>query len=753
MNDQPDDGINRQTIYSTAGEQSKAATTEAEKAGIEFLNKLRPPPWLLVAIAPDKDEKDKTKIVTVTVYSAEAVQRFIGAHEGQDNLYYGINPTKGDMSKKPKKPDITSVDYCLADLDPEDTESPEAAKERYLGQLNGAFQPKPTFVVDSGNGIQCLWKLAQPIGLAGDSKAIIADVEARNTFLMERLGAKAGTQNIDRIFRLPGTTNLPTKAKRERGRVPRQTRLLDFTNVSYVLNSFPLPERPQEEYRPGTPEDGGHHARQEDDGEEDYLDWTIRTGGEFQEVGKRSDGVWYVINEMLRRGYLPRVVVATLLDRKNKISDHIYDQAEPQQYAERQVSKAKKEIQLSTDNRGAPFKTQANIRVALLKMGVTLQYDLFADRTLVDGLADFGPVMDDAAFDRIWLLLDRRFKLDVSKDLLRTVVTDTARLNKFHPVQDYLSDQVWDGVERIDTWLTTYGGVEDNEYTRAVGALVLVAAVRRVRQPGCKFDEMLILEQEEQGTDKSTALATLAVREEWFSDDLPLNISGKEVIETTRGRWIIEAGEMSGMKRADVGHLKALLSRQVDRARLAYGRFTSEVPRQCIFIGTTNDLEYLRDTTGNRRFWPVRCQRFDIAALQRDRAQLWAEAATREASGASIRLAAALWPKAAAQQASRLTVDPWMEALGEAGLDEMSGKVSMRVIWTILDVRGGQQGQDQSKRVGQAMHCLGWQRANSGGTVKIGGKLVSGFVKGEKPWKTVWASRDKEGKLDVGYCG
>jgi predicted P-loop ATPase len=398
-----------------------------------------------------------------------------------------------------------------------------------------------------------------------------------------------------------------------------------------------------------------------------------------------------------------------------------------------------------------PYKSQSNIRIALLKVGVTLRYDQFADRTLLDGLADFGPVLDDAAFDRIRLLLDRRFQLPVSKDLLRTVVTDTARLNTFHPVRDYLNSLQWDHVERIDKWLTTYGGVEDSEYSRAVGALLLVAAVRRVRQPGCKFDEMVILEHEVQGTDKSTALATLAVREEWFSDDLPLTIEGKQVIEALRGRWIIEAGEMSGMRRTEIGHLKSFLSRQIDRARLAYARLVSEVPRQCVIVGTTSDLEYLRDTTGNRRFWPVRCQRFDIDALRRDRDQLWAEAAAREASAVSIRLPAELWPLAAQEQAIRLTRDPWLEALEEAELGDMAGKISMGAIWTILDVRGGQQGQEQSRRVGEAMRCLGWQRPNAGRNVKINGEAVSGFVKGEKPWRTVTAWREKDGRLTVGY--
>src|SRR5262249_61625370 len=125
-----------------------------------------------------------------------------------------------------------------------------------------------------------------------------------------------------------------------------------------------------------------------------------------------------------------------------------------------------------------------------------------------------------------------------------------------------------------------------------------------------------------------------AVNEDWFGDDLPLNVDEKKVIETLHGRWIVEAAELSGLKKADVEHLKAFLSRQIDRSRMAYGRLPIEAPRQCVVIGTTNKSEYLRDVSGNRRFWPVRIWRFDLNALSRARRQVGAEAAGREAHGA-----------------------------------------------------------------------------------------------------------------------
>ena len=440
-----------------------------------------------------------------------------------------------------------------------------------------------------------------------------------------------------------------------------------------------------------------------------------------------------------------------MLDKKNKISAHIYDQGArtPREYAQRQINEAKSKIGLSGNEQGVVFKTPANICVALLRLGIELRYDKFADRILIDGLPGFGPTLEDAALDRLWLDLGRRFRLRPSQELLRIVVSDVARLNGFHPVRDYLDGLQWDGKPRIDSWLVDYGGAEDTEYTRAVSALMLIAAVRRIRSPGCKFDEMVVIENKEQGTDKSTMLVTLAGREDWFSDDLPLNVTGKQIVESLRGRWIVEAAELSGMKRADIEHVKTLLSRQIDRARMAYGRLVTEVPRQCIIVGTTNSEEYLKDTSGNRRFWPVRIQQFKIAALRHNRDQLWAEAAAREAAGTSIRLDPKLWPKAMEVQQQRLTQDPWFDEL-QSALSEMEGKISSLSVWEILNVPASQRTQDQSRRVSEAMGKLGWRRANSGRTIKMDGKLVMGFVRGPQPWRPIKVHR-KFGKVAVRY--
>ena len=175
---------------------------------IDFLKELRPPPWVLTAIIPDGHT------TTVTVHTVEETIAFLGRHNGKQNLYYTLNATRTAMSKKPKKADIVAVEYLHADLDPADGESPDDAKARYLGQLNGSFEPPPTWIVDSGGGIQAGWQMDEPIGLEGDDReALVAEAENRSKALMLRLGSEAGTQNIDRILRLPGTINIPNAKK------------------------------------------------------------------------------------------------------------------------------------------------------------------------------------------------------------------------------------------------------------------------------------------------------------------------------------------------------------------------------------------------------------------------------------------------------------------------------------------------------------------------------------------------------------
>ena len=204
---------------------------------------------------------------------------------------------------------------------------------------------------------------------------------------------------------------------------------------------------------------------------------------------------------------------------------------------------------------------------------------------------------DDAA---LRFYLERVYGM-TGKDRIFDAVNVVAQECSFHPVRDYLNGCEWDGVKRAETVLIDYLGAEDTPYTRAVTRKTLVAAVARIYKPGCKFDYMLTL-RGRQGLGKSALIAKLGGP--WFSDTFT-TMQGKDAYEQVQGVWIMEVGELAGMRKAEAETIKLYISKQVDRFRPAYGRRLQEFPRQCVFIGTTNETQFLRDTTGNRRFWVV----------------------------------------------------------------------------------------------------------------------------------------------------
>jgi hypothetical protein len=217
--------------------------------------------------------------------------------------------------------------------------------------------------------------------------------------------------------------------------------------------------------------------------------------------------------------------------------------------------------------------------------------------------------------------------------------------NAFHPVKDYLDGLAWDRKPRLDTLLSKYLGAKDTPVNRAIGKAWMIAAVRRVRQPGCKFDSILVL-QGEQGAGKSSFFRLLA-SDDWFNDNLEIGSTSKETIENLSGAWIIEHAELANMGNRDIERIKQFASTQVDRARTAWERTAKSVPRQFICGATVNQAQFLRDDTGNRRFWICEVKRLDEAALICDRDQLWAEAAHLEALRAPINIPAELWPAVA----------------------------------------------------------------------------------------------------------
>jgi len=257
------------------------------------------------------------------------------------------------------------------------------------------------------------------------------------------------------------------------------------------------------------------------------------------------------------------------------------------------------------------------------------------------------------------------FNANGEKPALATVISAIelyAKHRTFNPVTDYLNGLEWDGVARLDGWLTTYLGAENNEWAQLIGAKFLISMVARAMRPGCKVDTVLIIEGE-QGLMKSTA-AEILCGTEYFGDGLP-DMHNKDALQYMSGKWLIEISELSAMRRSEVEDVKRFITAKVDKYRPAYGRNMVSHPRTCVFIGTTNATEYLKDDTGNRRFWPVRCGSIDLERLRCDRHMLLAEAVHCFRTGERWWLAGAENDLAATEQADRMEGHEWEAVIAE----------------------------------------------------------------------------------------
>lgn len=283
---------------------------------------------------------------------------------------------------------------------------------------------------------------------------------------------------------------------------------------------------------------------------------------------------------------------------------------------------------------GLPAKTTDNVLIILendpLLKG-KIAFDEFANRGLALGELPWDPRterrqwtdVDDAGLRHY---IEKVYGI-TGKERVFDALALCAHKHMVNDVKDYLTSLSWDGIKRLDTLLIDYLGAEDNIYTRAVIRKSLAAAVARVMAPGCKYDYMPIFVGP-QGIGKSTFLRILGRR--WYSDSLQ-TFEGKEAAEMLQGVWINELGELNGLSRSEINAVKQFLSRTEDIYREPYGRRTAVYPRRCVFFGTTNDTEFLRDRTGNRRFWPVdvgvqKPTKNVFTQLEEEVDQIWAEA-------------------------------------------------------------------------------------------------------------------------------
>ena len=315
-----------------------------------------------------------------------------------------------------------------------------------------------------------------------------------------------------------------------------------------------------------------------------------------------------------------------------------------------------------------------NILNNLHNIGLIMTYDPFMRKIVFNQLADGMEIKGELPWDHsetnFWRDADDSqliFYVDqnygtFSQRNYDIAVTKCVDDRKYHPIKDYFSSlPAWDHIPRVDTLLIDYLGAADNPYVRAVTRKTLCAAVTRVYHPGTKFDTMLVLNGP-QGIGKSTLIARLAM--EWFSDSLTLSDmnDGKTAPEKLQGYWIHEIGEMAGMKKADLEKVKSFISRQDDKYRAAFGRRVTPHPRQCVFFGTTNaENGFLRDVTGNRRYWVVTTPgigaRKPWELDQETINQIWAETIRLVEEGEKLYLPADLEAMAKKEQSAAMESD------------------------------------------------------------------------------------------------
>lgn len=406
-------------------------------------------------------------------------------------------------------------------------------------------------------------------------------------------------------------------------------------------------------------------------------------------------------------------------------------------------------LQLSKD--GKPLSTISNV-ITILRYhehwrGV-LGYDMFGERLvkLKDPPWDPGDlpadprrlrgewVDEDTTLVMSWLA--RKEFVIVGKDTADAAVQAVAETNSFHPVRDYLRALKWDGVQRLEKILPTYFNTEDSEYTRGVGKRWMISAVARIMQPGCQVDCVMILEGP-QGYGKSTALRELTGGDKWYSDT-PITIGDKDSYQALRHVWVFALDELDSLKRSELTRTKSFISSRVDRYRPSFGRRAKDFPRQCVFVGSTNESEYLADPTGNRRFWPVTVERrIDWTPLQRDRDQLWAEAVAAYDAGEPWHVDTDEFRTMCEdQQGKRIQHDPWEDRVAE-WLQNPRARETLRPIditdgveaTTALEHAVGKRMDSLTKfdqmRMCQVFRTLGWGKAP---LRTVDGRRVRAFV-------------------------
>jgi predicted P-loop ATPase len=380
---------------------------------------------------------------------------------------------------------------------------------------------------------------------------------------------------------------------------------------------------------------------------------------------------------------------------------------------------------------------EENVRLCLEHdpaLAEIVAYDKFAEELLVlkpmpgpvlEALNGYPRPWTDADTTHLQTYLQRTVLPRVARDRIETVLLAHASSHATkHPLRDYLNTLTWDGRRRLRHILSDYFGAyhrgQPESYICEVGFRWIVSGVARVMEPGCQADYAIVLEGP-QGEGKTTALRILA-SERYFSDSLPHDLASKDARDHLRGKWIVELPELAQFRRSEIETVKSFLSRREERYRPAYGRHEVTFRRQCVFAGSTNEREFLVDTTGNRRFWPVACGSIDLDALAADRDQLLAEAVHAYRAGERWHPDRDLERLAATETRKRMATDPWhtiVERLVTEPPLSTHNELTPGAVLLAMDLRAAERTPQAAKRVAAGLAEAGWRmgrRTNKGQT-------------------------------------
>jgi predicted P-loop ATPase len=366
---------------------------------------------------------------------------------------------------------------------------------------------------------------------------------------------------------------------------------------------------------------------------------------------------------------------------------------------------AAQELQLRANSGGVPYATMANASIIVQKhpeLAGKIWFDTFRQqiRTTIDGSEREWTDADDSNVT-VWL----QQQMDMNKiglSLVKEAVEHAARCKPVNSVIAWLNSLEWDEQPRLCTWLSDCLGVPVDPYSEAVGRNWLVSMVARAFKPGCQADHMPVLEGK-MGTGKSSLLALLG--DPWFSA-LPEAFGSKDFFQAIQGQWLIEVPDMTGFSKREHSHIIAVITTRNDRYRASYGRRTENHPRQCTFTATSETDDYLQDSRGIRRYWPLRCTSIDLEALSAQRPQLFAEATALYKAGAT-------WYQmpgsALVEQTERRNEDVWREQvlLYCAGRADVTAQ---EVLQDCLEFKLDAMNQNHKSRIGAILREDGYRQ-------------------------------------------